>query len=95
MQVDERSFSLEELRGYDGTRGARKYVAFQGVVYDVTECPKWRPDLHEGLHFPGQDLSRALPEAPHSQEVFSRPCVKRVGRLLQPHNIGPGSNQRT
>ena len=94
MQVDERNFSVEELRRYDGTRGARKYVAFEGVVYDVTECPKWRPDLHEGLHFPGQDLSLELPKAPHSQEVFSRSCVKRVGRLHQPHNIGPGSNQR-
>jgi predicted heme/steroid binding protein len=81
MQVDERSFSLEELRRYDGTRGARKFVAFEGVVYDVTECPKWRPDLHEGLHFPGQDLSQEFPEAPHGREVFARPCVKRVGLL--------------
>lgn len=70
-----------ELRRFDGTLGSRKYVACQGVVYDVTDCPKWRPDLHEGLHFPGQDLSRELPEAPHGREVFSRPCVKRVGLL--------------
>jgi predicted heme/steroid binding protein len=81
MAAAERSFSLEELRRHDGTRGARKYVACAGVVYDVTDCPKWRPELHEGLHFPGQDLSSEFPEAPHGREVFSRPCVKRVGRL--------------
>lgn len=57
------------------------YVACRGVVYDVTECPKWRTGMHEALHFPGLDLTSELPEAPHGDEVFSRPCVKRVGRL--------------
>ncbi|GAB4457734.1 MAG: hypothetical protein Kow0070_10330 [Anaerolineales bacterium] len=70
-----------ELRRNNGERGTRKYVACNGIVYDVTDCPKWRQDLHENLHFPGQDLTSELPEAPHAEEVFSRPCVKKVGRL--------------
>lgn len=70
-----------ELRRNTGERGTRKYVAYQGVVYDVTDCPKWRLDLHENLHFAGQDLTSELPEAPHAEEVFSRPCVRAVGRL--------------
>ena len=70
-----------ELRRFDGENGRPMYVACRGVVYDVTECPKWRTGMHEALHFPGLDLTSELPEAPHGDEVFSRPCVKRVGRL--------------
>jgi predicted heme/steroid binding protein len=80
--VVERWFSETELRGFDGEGGRPMYVACRGVVYDVTGCPKWRSGLHESLHFPGLDLTGELPEAPHGDEVFGRPCVKRVGRLL-------------
>ena len=70
-----------ELRRNTGERGTRKYIAHKGIVYDVTDCPKWRGDLHENLHFPGQDLSSELEEAPHAEEVFLHPCVKIVGRM--------------
>ena len=70
-----------ELRRNTGERGSRKYVAHKGIVYDVTDCPKWRLDLHENLHFPGQDLTSELPDAPHEEDVFTRPCVKVVGKF--------------
>jgi len=70
-----------ELRRNTGDRGSRKFVAYKGIVYDVTDCPKWRLDMHEFLHFPGQDLTDELPDAPHQEDVFSRPCVKIVGKL--------------
>ncbi len=76
-----RWITLAELRRHDGERGRRRWVACAGVVYDVTDCPKWRHGLHEGLHFPGLDLTEELPDAPHAEEVFERPCVRRVGRL--------------
>ena len=47
------------------------YVACNGVVYDVTDCPKWYTGLHEYLLWPGQDLTNELPNAPHDEEVFS------------------------
>jgi predicted heme/steroid binding protein len=75
------TLTLEDLQRHDGERSRRKYVAYQGLVYDVTDCPKWRLELHEGLHWPGQDLTAELAEAPHSMEVFNRPCVRLVGRL--------------
>jgi predicted heme/steroid binding protein len=71
-----------ELRHNTGERGTRKFVVYQGTVYDVTDCPKWRLDMHENLHFAGQDLTGELPDAPHEEDVFSRPCVKVVGKLL-------------
>jgi predicted heme/steroid binding protein len=39
--------------------------------------------MHERLHFPGLDLTSELPDAPHKEEVFTRPCVKVVGRLAE------------
>jgi predicted heme/steroid binding protein len=81
MDIPDRIISDLELRRQNGDRGARKFVAYKGVVYDVTDCPKWRLDLHENLHFPGQDLTTELPEAPHQEDVFTRPCVKVIGKL--------------
>ena len=72
---------MPELRRNAGERGARKWIAFDGIVYDVTDCPKWRTEMHELLHFPGQDLTSELPDAPHKREVFGHPCVKIVGKL--------------
>lgn len=82
-QSAEKVFTLQELRQYIGERGYRMYVAYAGVVYDVTNCPKWRRGMHENLHWPGQDLTAELADAPHTASVFAHPCVKRVG-ILQP-----------
>ena len=73
--------TVDELRRNNGERNTRKYIAYRGIVYDVTECPKWRPEMHEQLHFPGQDLTTELPDAPHKEEVFLHECVRIVGRL--------------
>ena len=80
MNAD-RMISLAELRRCNGERGQPAYIAYQGVVYDVSRCPKWRTGLHEQMHFAGQDLTPDLAEAPHAAEVFRRPGVQRVGRL--------------
>jgi len=77
----ERAVRRDELRRNTGERGTRCYVAHAGVVYDVTDCPKWRTGLHEQLHFAGQDLTREIADAPHMLEVFERPCVRRIGIL--------------
>ena len=81
MDIPSRFITLAELRRNSGERGARKFIAYKGVVYDVTDCPKWRGDLHENLHFPAQDLTSELPDAPHKEEVFQHDCVKIVGKL--------------
>ncbi|HLF88751.1 MAG TPA: hypothetical protein VI451_07410 [Anaerolineales bacterium] len=80
--MSERTFTEAQLRLYYHGDGAPAYIAHNGAVYDVTNCPKWRTGLHEQLHWPGQDLTSELPDAPHGEEVFTRPCVKRVGILI-------------
>jgi predicted heme/steroid binding protein len=81
MNIPDRIITEMELRQSTGGRGTRKFIAYKGIVYDVTDCPKWRKDLHENLHFPGQDLTGELEEAPHEEDVFTRPCVIIVGKL--------------
>ena len=81
MSNHARTITELELRRNNGDLDTRKWVAHEGIVYDVTDCPKWRLDMHERLHFPGQDLTSELPDAPHKQDVFTRPCVKVVGKL--------------
>jgi predicted heme/steroid binding protein len=81
MYIPDRIITTSELRRNTGERSTRKWIAFDNIVYDVTDCTRWQKDLHEELHFPGQDLSSELVDAPHTEKVFSRPCVKIVGRL--------------
>ena len=82
MAIPDKIISEGQLRLYNGDDEDRMYVAYKDIVYDVTDCPKWRNGIHEGLHLPGQDLSIELDnQAPHAGGVFSHPCVKIVGRL--------------
>jgi predicted heme/steroid binding protein len=79
--LDERLFTERELQQYDGSRGKPAYIAYDGVVYDVTASSLWRGGLHKDLHYAGIDLTRTLRKAPHTAEVFGHATVKRVGRL--------------
>lgn len=76
----DREFTELELRQYNGERGQPAYVAYQGVVYDVTDAPNWRGGMHRNVHYPGLDLTRSLRKAPHDASVFLR--VPQVGRLI-------------
>lgn len=78
--VPDREFTEMELRQYNGERGRRAYIAYNGIVYDVTDAPNWRGGMHRDLHYSGLDLTRSLRKAPHSESVFQR--VPPVGRLV-------------
>jgi predicted heme/steroid binding protein len=79
--MTELTFTARELQKYNGASGAPVYIAYAGNVYDVSACPRWRTGEHERLHFAGFDLTASLAKAPHAAEVFSRPCIRRVGVL--------------
>ncbi len=82
MAIPSKMFSKSQLHLFNGKDENRMCVAYKGIIYDVTDCPKWRHGVHEGLHLPGQDLSDELDaEAPHAGGVFSHPCVIIIGRL--------------
>ncbi len=52
---------------------------YKGKVYDVTDSEQWSNGEHYNMHFAGADLTEALTEAPHGDEVFER--CKVVGIL--------------
>lgn len=54
------------------------WVAFQGVVYDVSRSRLWRNGMHYE-HWAGQDLTDEIADAPHTENVFDK--FKPVARL--------------
>ncbi len=75
-----KEFTPEELAEYDGTKGKPSYVAYKGVVYDVSESAMWLDGDHEAMHRAGEDLTDAHQEAPHDEYVVDFPVV---GTLLE------------
>lgn len=54
------------------------WVAYQGLIYDVTESRLWKRGQHYE-HWAGQDLTSELKDAPHTQSVFEK--FKVIGVL--------------
>ncbi len=54
------------------------WVAYQGLIYDVTQSRLWRDGKHYE-HWAGQDLTEELKDAPHTAAVFQK--FQAVGRL--------------
>ena len=68
-----KTFSPQELAKNDGKNGAPAYVAYRGIVYDVTTSPLWTMGSHQGMHESGKDLTDDLESmAPHGTEVLGR-----------------------
>lgn len=66
----EKEFTLEELAKFNGADGLPAYFAFRGKVYEVTSSDTWENGDHLGAHQAGADLTEALAEAPHGEEVL-------------------------
>jgi predicted heme/steroid binding protein len=70
-----KTMTEEELRKHDGSNGSA-YVACAGKVYDVSRSYHWRRGVHHFRHSAGRDLTDALSQAPHSDELlFKFPVV--------------------
>lgn len=74
-----REFTIEELKQFDGQDGRKAYVAFKGMVYDLTESSMWTMGDHEGMHVAGKDLTDEHDDAPHDEHVLDFP---EVGKLV-------------
>ncbi|MEQ8304529.1 MAG: cytochrome b5 domain-containing protein [Cyclobacteriaceae bacterium] len=70
--------SLSKLALRNGQDKPEVWVAYKGIVYDVTESRLWKTGKHYE-HWAGQDLTSELAEAPHTEEVFVK--FKAVGIL--------------
>lgn len=80
VSTGEKTFTLSELKKYNGQNGSPAYVAVDGVVYDVTNVKSWQNGSHHG-YSAGQDMSQAIKQSPHGTSVLSGLPV--VGKLQQ------------
>jgi len=71
-----RDLSVEELHSFDGKDGRPAYVAFNGIIYDVTASRAWKEGSHLKKHLAGHDLTDALKTAPHKEDkILAMPLV--------------------
>ncbi len=74
-----KEFTLEDLKQFDGRDGRPAYVAYKGMVYDLTESSMWTDGDHEGMHAAGGDLTAEHDDAPHDEHVLDFP---EAGKLV-------------
>lgn len=69
--TQQKTFTVDELKKYNGENGNPAYVAVDGVVYDVTNANKWKSGKHQGVSA-GNDLTKAIASSPHGKNVLSK-----------------------
>jgi predicted heme/steroid binding protein len=78
--TEQRKISKDELAQNNGKEGKPAYIAFKGVVYEVSESAFWMEGDHMGAHDAGKDLTEEIELAPHREERLQK--VKQVGVLV-------------
>jgi predicted heme/steroid binding protein len=63
-----KEYTLKELANYNGKNG-KSYVAYQGLVYDVSNSYLWKDGIHKG-HKAGKDLTEELNKSSHGPEII-------------------------
>ncbi|WP_170827337.1 cytochrome b5 domain-containing protein [Arcticibacter eurypsychrophilus] len=78
MEEELSFYTRSQLALRNGQDKPQIWVAFKGIIYDVTESRLWKKGTHYE-HWAGQDLTDELADAPHTALVFSR--FKKIGRI--------------
>lgn len=73
-----RRITRTELALHNGQDKDEVWIAYKGDVYDVTRSKLWQKGQHYE-HWAGQDLTRELPDAPHTDRVFDKFVI--IGKL--------------
>lgn len=73
-EIKKRALSLR-----NGVDKPEIWVAYQGLVYDVTASRLWKNGKHYE-HWAGQDLTEELQDAPHTAKVFEK--YEAIGILI-------------
>ena len=73
------SYTKSQLALRNGQDKPEVWIAFKGIIYDVTKSRLWKNGKHYE-HWAGQDLTDELKDAPHTQTVFDK--FDSVGLLI-------------
>lgn len=79
MKEDLYTYTRSQLALRNGQDRPEIWVAFQGLIYDMTQSKLWKNGKHYE-HWAGQDLTDELADAPHSEKVFEK--FNPIGKLI-------------
>jgi predicted heme/steroid binding protein len=74
------TYTLQQLALRNGQDKPEVWIAYKGLIYDVTNSRKWFTGMHYE-HWAGQDLTDELVDAPHTESVFERFTV--IGQVIE------------
>ena len=74
-------YTSVQLSLRNGVEKEPVWVAYKGLIYDVSLSRLWRRGEHYE-HWAGQDLTHELKDAPHTEQVFEK--FKVIGKLVLP-----------
>jgi len=72
-------YTKSQLALRNGQDKPEIWVGFNGYIYDVSESRLWKKGMHYE-HWAGQDLTKELQDAPHTETVFEK--FKKIGRII-------------
>ena len=72
------TYTKQQLALRNGQDKPEIWVAYKGIIYDVTDSRLWRRGRHYE-HWAGQDLTEEMQFAPHMEKVFEN--FKAIGKL--------------
>ncbi len=64
-------YTKRQLALRNGQDRDEVWIAYNGLIYDVTNSRLWRNGKHYE-HWAGQDLTPELVDAPHTEKVFEK-----------------------
>lgn len=73
-----KTYTRQQLALRNGQDRPEIWVAFKGVIYDVSISKLWKKGMHYE-HWAGQDLTSELVDAPHTEKVFEK--FQAIGQL--------------
>lgn len=74
-----KNITIQQLALRNGQDKPEIWVAFRGVIYDVSSSRLWVKGKHY-QHWAGQDLTEELRDAPHTEKVFEK--FQAIGLLI-------------
>ena len=77
------TYTAQQLALRNGQDKPDIWVAYKGLIYDVTASRLWKNGTHYE-HWAGQDLTEELGDAPHTEKVFEK--FQAIGHLV-PHDF--------
>lgn len=75
-----KEYTRQQLALRNGQDKPQVWVAFQGLIYDVSASRLWWDGKHYE-HWAGQDLTPELKNAPHTESVFGK--FEVIGKLKE------------